>query len=199
MAIFGISVARHCEVHTNEDELNLVHFACMRCGLPDLLNPDTQLCSDCGNTSYRHGRKERVILHLFERAGVTGYVHDRAATTCGKERPDFRFDDPTHVTVVEVDEFQHAAYECERVRMINLCQASWKPHVFIRYNPDPFTTAGRVLDPPDEHRHRKLLEVLHLARTLPPINTPNLMLRVVHLFYDGHVRGPPMFNPIVVQ
>lgn len=194
VAIFGISVARHCEVHHNADELNLVHFACERCGLPDLLHPDTRLCGDCGNTSYRHGRKERVVLHLFEREGVTGYVHDRAATTCGGERPDFRFDDATHVTVVEVDEFQHRTYECERVRMINLCQASWKPHVFIRYNPDSYTTNGRTYDPSDEHRHKKLLEVLRAARAFPPIDSAAAMLRVAHLFYDGHVPGPTSFK-----
>lgn len=179
--------ARHCEFHRNCEELNLVHRTCASCGLPDLLQPETRLCPDCDPRAlqvYRRGRKERVVLHVLEAAGVLGFVHDRAASECGGERPDFRFDDPTHVTVLEVDENQHRLYECERARMFNLCQASWKPHVFIRYNPDPFTRDGVWCDPSDSHRHKKLLEVVAACRGLPPIESAADLVRVTYLFYD---------------
>jgi hypothetical protein len=203
LALWGVSVARHCETHRQAEELNLVHQRCASCGLPDLLAPDTQLCDTCDPNAlatYRRGRKENVIRRVFEEAGLH-FVHDRVvARGCGRERPDFRFDDPAHVTIVEVDENQHRLYSCERARMVNLCQASWKPHVFIRYNPDGFTTAGRARDCDDKYRHRKLLEVLAAARSLPPVEDPRHMLRVVHLFYDGFRRGdPPVFECVSME
>ena len=203
IALWGVTRARHCETHKIDGEMNLVHRTCVSCALPDLLQPDTGLCPDCdpaAMAAYRRGCKERMILHLFNREGVTGFVHDRPANGCGRERPDFRFDGPTHVTVVEVDEDQHRLYACERARMVNLCQASWKPHVFIRYNPDPYVTNGKTQDPGDSQRHKELLSVLATARALPPTEDRLDTLRTTRLFYDGHITGDPtIFTRVDVE
>ncbi len=196
-ALWGMNVARHCDIHRNPDELNLVHENCAACHLPGLLSLDTRLCDTCDpeTRAYYRGRKERVIKHVLQDAGLI-FVHDKVVDghkTCGGERPDFRFEDATHVTVVEVDENQHErnSQNCEVIRMMNLCYAQWLPHVFIRYNPDEFKTDGHIYDCDDKYRHAKLLEAVRMARALPIVEDPRDMLRVTYLFYDGYRRGTP--------
>ena len=70
--------------------------------------------------------------------------HDRTIDggECERYRPDFVFDAGTHMVVLEVDERQHKEYQqlCEQQRMVNISQAFGMQTLFIRYNPDGFTT-----------------------------------------------------------
>jgi hypothetical protein len=58
---------------------------------------------------------------------------------CSKHRPDLFIDFGTHCVIIEVDENQHTAYECEQKRMIALYEdIGFRKVVFIRFNPDAY-------------------------------------------------------------
>ena len=74
---------------------------------------------------------------------------------CGKYRPDFVYERPSSVVVVEFDENQHKTYalRCELARMAEVslgyggCPVHW-----VRYNPDSFRMNGVAAEPCDSTR-----------------------------------------------
>ena len=85
---------------------------------------------------------------------------------CGKYRPDFVYELPTSVVIVEFDERQHAdrALKCELTRMaeISLGYGGMPVH-WIRYNPDPFGHDGIRYNPDKAKREALLLSQLRQA------------------------------------
>jgi len=202
-ALYGSTIARHCSRHRVEGEENLVYQRCPMCGLVDLLHPTLGVCDTCDPSAfmkYRRGRKERVVLRLFEGLGYD-FVHDtRNPGGCLATRPDFRFEATSGIIViVEVDEEQHTARgytpECELARMKNMVHASWTPHVFIRYNPDAYTTNGIKFNPPISERHRVLCKTLDTCLELP---YDSIMLRETRLFYDGYTPRNDTLNVLEI-
>jgi hypothetical protein len=107
-------------------------------------------------------------------------------------RPDFFFDARSHAVVLEVDENQHVAYECERKRMVDVASTVGLPTVFVRFNPDGYKPApGTRAVPKMEGRRDVLLKVLrhHLLSGLRVSEEELMQSRtgawVVRLFYDG--------------
>jgi len=103
---------------------------------------------------------------------------------CGKYRPDFVWEMPGHVVVLEVDEQQHAypGYSCEDKRMLDIWNSyGGMPVVMIRMNPDAFKLEGTTRKVSWERRLQLLKDTLkkHLA-------CPGQHLFAVHrLFYDN--------------
>ena len=80
------------------------------------------------------------------------FVHDKTvAGGCSRRRPDILIDCGTHVVIVEIDEDQHADYDCscERKRAMQLWtdvnaargHGEFKAIVFVRFNPDRYVDA----------------------------------------------------------
>lgn len=62
---------------------------------------------------------------------------------CSRRRPDLLLDMGTHIIIVEIDENRHTEYDCscENRRLMELSQdLQHRPIVFIRFNPDGYTT-----------------------------------------------------------
>lgn len=93
------------------------------------------------------------------------------------------WDCDTHMLVVENDEWQHKdrLEWCECSRMVNISQSAGLPVVFIRYNPDPYSTEGVTHNPTPNTRRKALLAwVSHLKNT-----PPEYFIGLVQLFFDG--------------
>jgi hypothetical protein len=144
-----------------------------------MLNPESVKCDVCDPREYRRGRKERVIRGVLEDAGLTFTYNAPLGDGCVL-RPDFLFE----WGVVELDEYQHTSIgytpEGDVDRMKEIYRHLGKPTVFVRYNPDTYTTDGVVLDPSPRERHQVLIRVIRMCME---INIETLM--VVYLYYDG--------------
>lgn len=136
-------------------------------------------CSDCirtGKTILRQ-RKELHIRDLFDERNIT-YIHDKPLLNV-KYRPDFLL--PNNI-IVEVDEFQHKAVNCQaEIDRMKLIVNEIGPVLFIRYNPDtykPFLGEKQSL----EKREEVLLNTIEheLKRDR------NKSIEIMYLFYDGY-------------
>jgi hypothetical protein len=86
--------------------------------------------------------------------------------------------------VLEVDENQHKSYEyeCEYIRMINICQALGISTIFIRYNPDSYRDINKKICGPTKNKRKyTLLECIKYANEIP-----SNFCEVIYLYYDGY-------------
>ena len=137
----------YCEIHhVQGDHVNLIEQVCRACGLMNILRDG--LCLYCNPASKRQVlNKQNDVKDWLQASGYRVISCDKRIDggVCGKERPDFVLEtDGGFFVVIEVDEFQHAAYliECENTRMVNISQSLGAPTMFIRFNPDPYTVGA---------------------------------------------------------
>jgi len=188
LAIYGTETTRlRCETHKHDDDINLVEKECQSCHLPNILNKNN-FCSNCEPSIYAKvtKRKEKHIADLLTLNGFI-FTNDRVpnGTNCGRERPDFVFDQGTHIIILEVDEDQHKGYQClcEQTRMVNITQSFGGIPVFwIRYNPDDFKLPNKSKSNISQNtRESYLLRWIKYAMTRQSKN----LLEVIYLFYNG--------------
>lgn len=134
-------------------------------------------------------REKQVAKWLMD-AGVqwTSWNKQLPESACGRYRPDFVFDSPSHVVVLEVDELEHAqpGYECDNRRMLDVFNAyGGTPVVFLRYNPDAPTLGGEKRKFTAQRRKKVLLSELRTALAQPPRHA----LSIVRLFYSDTTDG----------
>jgi len=96
--------------------------------------------------------KERAVVeHIAELYPNHAWVTDKKVQGgCSAKRPDMVVDLLTHVLVIEIDENKHACYEpiCDNKRTMELSRDfAHRPLVFIRFNPDAYTTEDRTRVP----------------------------------------------------
>lgn len=119
-----------CETHKLSDDLNIIERPCEKCGLPYYLLPN-KLCEICDiDFSKVKISEELIVKNLLDHHKISYLSHNKVLTkTNSRIRPDFIIlhgDDPkeppTHITVLEVDEFQHKNYQCpkDQRRMIEI-------------------------------------------------------------------------------
>jgi hypothetical protein len=92
------------------------------------------------------------------------------------------------IVILEVDEDQHKdrPCECEQTRMMNISQALGAERtVWIRYNPDAFTSPESRAWTTNAKRHKVLKNWLVWALTSELAYT----ISVIHLFFDGFREG----------
>ncbi len=177
--------------------VNLVEKRCASCGLMEVVDEHGR-CGTCSPELFRKVRlaKQRTVQAWLDAASDLTYeLTDRVlpdGRACGVyARPDFLFDAGGHAVVLEVDENQHVAYECERKRMVELASTIGLPTVFVRFNPDGYKPApGTRAVPNIEARRDVLLKVLrhHLGELR--VSEEELLQSqtgawCVRLFYDG--------------
>lgn len=182
-----------CYYHAEIDDIYIYAKECVKCGLKQLLDKD-EICNTCNpENELKHlHRKELQIKDYLIEHGITKFAHDKRIDkgVCGKERPDFVFDCGTHFVVLDLDEFQHkrGKYECENVRMFNISQSLALPTVFIRYNPDNYSTVEGGKRTPGANFGVRAEYLVKWIQYLTTIQLP-CYLSVVYLFYDGNINN----------
>ena len=183
---------------------------CRHCGGTHLCKHCRLVCvrrkfEDCYTCSkWMHGdpvyRKEQKIKRLLNRAAEEGIFplydrHNRRVSAdlnidvYGMARPDFLWQMPSFVILLEIDEMQHKTYDitCEKKRELDLLNsAKGKPVYLIRYNPDSFSTAYKHSTTPFYERERLLVDLLEHVLVDTPKETlfgDNIFVKS-YLFYD---------------
>ena len=196
-------IPKRCELHKQDDDINLVERTCGNCELPEILNADN-LCTYCDPKKFLGFRlgKQREVKAYLEVNNVKIDSYDRAIfqTDCNlKTRPDFTFDCHTHNIVLEVDENAHGNKNelCECTRMVNIAQAFMCPTIFIRYNPDHYYVKGKKMDPIKNVRLKLLLQWL---RHLMALNHADLVkygyCSMIQLYYNEF--KPSCIEPVII-
>jgi len=203
IAIYGLTEQKHCEMHKEKNEYNLVENECKSCGLLMILS-ENQLCGYCDPTMIKNHilHKQRIVKKFLDDQNIKYTAYDKTIESCGRERPDFLFDCGTHYVILEVDEHQHnlANYNkdnlnCETIRMRNIAESLGMKTVFIRYNPDKFKTNSEVHNPTTNYRHKILSQCLKsfINKKYNKLH----ILTVVKLFYDNCKPNRPRISILV--
>ena len=122
---------------------------------------------------------------------------------CSKRRPDLLLDLIYQIVIIEIDENQHADYDCacQNKRTMELSQdVRHRPIVFIRFNPDDYKKDGTNItscwgqnkkgicvikkSKKDEWVQRLNILEEHINYWLNPENTTNKTVETIQLFYD---------------
>ena len=191
----GIGVAMWCELHAMPTHVNMVERECGGCNLVSILN-DNNLCEYCRTPMTEQQKitlkKQREVqTHLDADAELCEYEftdrkirveQDILCTT--NYRPDFLWDQVTHIVILEVDETQHKAgsYQCEEIRMRNIAESLMRPVIFIRFNPDAYKVEGLSQKCAPAARIKILKQWLMYSYDS---NNVVGVVDTVHLFYDG--------------
>ena len=116
---------------------------CVRCFVH--LFPDTRVSRD-----YKTRERTVVDFVVNEFPGVTWICDKRVSNGCSARRPDLLCDLGDQVLMVEIDENQHATYDCscENKRLMELSRdVGHRSLVVIRFNPDEYVAADGVKHP----------------------------------------------------
>ena len=196
---------RHCAVHAPPGASSLAAIPCAGCGLPDVLtNGKCKLCDPEVVARIRHAKEERVAVALAAAdIPIAGRDVVLEGSQCVMARPDFQVlgREGAHWVYVECDEWQHRHIprECEVTRMRNLAEARGQPVVFIRFNPDGYTTeASHDKRPvPQPRRHQMLVDAVREAVRTGP--RPGDVVSALWLFYDGFDARIPTWTTVVAS
>jgi len=122
---------------------------------------------------------------------------------CSRRRPDLLLDLGYQLIIVEIDENQHADYDCscENKRIMELSQdVGHRPIIFIRFNPDKYIKNSKTISSCWSTNN---LGVCNVSKTklkewnnrldmlkeqiiywIEPINKTNKTIEIIQLFYD---------------
>ena len=144
-------------------------------------------------------KEKRVIEYIKLKFSDYELVFDKAIGS-SKKRPDCYFRFGNYIIIVEIDENQHRAYNCDDDRSIQLLQDAGMNLLFIRFNPDGYidsdgvkhpscfrnTINGVKLDTKMEKEWDNRLSMLGFYIQYYIEGVPDRMLTVKKLFYDGY-------------
>jgi hypothetical protein len=136
-----------------------------------------ELCRTCAPVPSNHAREresrmaaklvkwaETDLIPIYTTWNRQNPMADPAQ--CGKYRPDFIYERPASVVVIEFDENQHRSYtlRCELARMAEVSLGyGGSPVHWVRYNPDSFRVNGAVAEPSEASRSSMLLTQMQWA------------------------------------
>ena len=168
---------------------------CIRCFVH--MFPDNQVVK-------RYKTKEAAVVEFIKASFPDNVItFDKSVDGgCSRYRPDILIDCLTHSIIIEVDENQHASYDCtcENKRLMTLFQdLGSRPLVMIRFNPDGYMnlhgknvkscfihTNKRGLPKVAHERHwNDRLNVLKTRIYYHTLHISEQEITVEHLFYDG--------------
>ena len=138
-----------------------------------------------------HMVKQEIVREWLDLHGYKDkYKYNNSVSQLLNLRPDFLFYRNDHYVVVEIDEFQHSnSYDNEELRMIYITFALGLPTIFLRYNPDSYTTEGTLYFPSISERLSILVKQLeyYLNISRSDINDKQYSYcSVVYLYYDNY-------------
>ena len=145
-----------------------------------------------------------VVEYVKTKFAELSWIADKIIqNACSKRRPDLLLDLGYQVIIVEVDENQHADYDCscENKRIMELSQdVGHRPIVFIRFNPDEYEKYGTnitscwgcdmnglcVVKKSKKNEWTERLHVLEetISYWINPENTTSKTIETIQLFYD---------------
>ena len=144
----------YCKEHS---KVGMVDVVSKRCKTPlcyTLVSKGYEYCLRChiymipNSPRVRNYKtKERAVIdYVMSSFPSFTYATDkRIEGGCSMRRPDLMIDFGYQVIIVEVDENQHTDYDCscENKRLMELSlDVGHRPIVFIRFNPDGYTSDG---------------------------------------------------------
>lgn len=186
---FGERQADFCEAHKGTGDVDQREEKCSICGLCGHLDEQSR-CRYCNPETFERKIKERQlrVQRWLDQNHTTKYtLTDRRVFVyglgCIRQRPDFLYDFPTHVVILEVDEDQHKKRSvCDETRMINIAQIFRRKTVFVRYNPDEYHTNGLEMTCPHEER---MIVLRRWLTELEGVENVTHVVSCVHLFFDN--------------
>jgi hypothetical protein len=145
-----------------------------------------------------------VVEYVKTKFPKMSWVADKIIqNACSKRRPDLLLDLGYQVIIVEVDENQHADYDCscENKRIMELSQdVGHRPIVFIRFNPDEYEKDGTnisscwecdknglcIVKKSKKNEWTDRLHVLEdtISYWVSPENITSKTIETIQLFYD---------------
>lgn len=147
----------YCKEHiTNKEMIDVRSLRCKNDWCDTRINKTTNKNDGYCLFCYVNMFPDRAITRNYKtkESCVVKYVKDtyeeydwiadkKVEGGCSKRRPDLMLDLGYQVVIIEVDENQHTDYECscENKRLMEISQdLGHRPIVFIRFNPDDYTT-----------------------------------------------------------
>lgn len=202
-----------CEIHKQDDDINIIEKECSNCNLTYFLNEKTGLCNDCNDYVVKrvHKAKEKETVLFLKENGIEFMSEDKIPTDgCSRYRPDAVIDYNSFLVIVEIDEHQHNGYtqKCELTRMMQLHQDyGGIPVIFVRFNPDNYKVyqrntdvyssginykiqneqGNKVIIKPSKKRLYELLDLLNRFKNLSEKDDNKYPpLSVCYMFYDNY-------------
>jgi len=210
--------AKFCAVHKLKDMINITEKKCINtwCDntIPRKKNfedycrfcyvnmfPDKPICR---NYKTKETATAEFITTNFP--NFTWNLDKKIEDGCSKRRPDLMCDLGYQVIIVEIDENQHTDYDCscENKRIMQLSQdLDHRPIVFIRFNPDGYTSSNNekisscwsitpktgILkiksNKKDEWNERLSALQSQIEYWCNETNKTEKTIEIVQLFYDG--------------
>ena len=145
-----------------------------------------------------------VVNYITTQFPIENWIADKQISGgCSKRRPDLLLDLLTKVVIIEVDENQHIDYDCscENKRIMELSQdVGHRPIIFIRFNPDEYTSDGKTVTSCWSNNKRGICTIKKTKQRewndrlsalsqcvdywLHPENIPDKTVEIIQLFYD---------------
>ena len=207
--------ALYCNKHKKDDMIDVIHKRCkadydcdtianrkykgycLRCF--QYLFPDEHI-----TRNYKTKEREVVNFIKTEFNNYDWVADKKVSDGCSKRRPDLYIDLGYQIIIIEIDEDQHNQYDCscENKRLMEISQDfGHRPLVFIRFNPDKYTTlngkdnkscwkikrdTGRcVINRKNEWKRRLNILKNQVSYWLNEKNKTNKTVDVIHLFFNG--------------
>ena len=127
---------------------------CFRCYC--VLHPDAII-------PRKYKLKENYVVEALKQhfqETVTMVLDKPVEDGCSRRRPDVAIDFGSHCLMIEIDEHQHASYECEQKRMIELYEdIGFRNIVFLRFNPDGYMQGKQKYKTPFEYTPTGILKL----------------------------------------
>ena len=204
-----------CSEHKSENMVDVKHKTCK-----------THLCNIRVKDKY-DGYCLRCYIHLFpdnpnarnyktKEKNVTDFItinfqnlnwiiDKKVQDGCSKRRPDLLLDLGYQIIIIEIDENQHADYDCscENKRIMELSKdVGHRPIIFIRFNPDDYKNINNenitscfgidnrsgvlIVKKSKQKEWNERLNVLKnvIEYWINPANKTDKMIEIIQLFYD---------------
>jgi len=183
-----------CEIHKLLTDIKLVEKQCPNCDDTLYFPENQEFCMDCGQ--YRElalVKFKETIIYNFLKTNNISFIYNKLITK-GKSRyrPDFLITTSYGYIILEVDEHQHKfgyydeSKEISRMYTIYNDILITKPNaqvLFIRYNPDKYKGIQYKIKQRQDYLYTLITYLLSL-------DTINMKLGVIYLFYDGFDNNP---------
>ena len=148
--------------------------------------------------------KEREVVNSIRKVypDFTWVADKKVADGCSRRRPDLLLDLGTHIVIIEIDENKHDSYDCscENMRVMEISRdVGHRPIVFIRFNPDGYTSSqtGKKISScwrlnklgvmsivkTKQHEWDERMNTLMLQIQYWNDNPPTKMIETVQLYY----------------
>ena len=162
------------------------------------LFPDKPVCLNYKTKEYS------VVEYVKNKYPDFTWIADKLIKDgCSKRRPDLLLDLGYQVIIIEIDENQHINYDCscENKRIMELSQdLNHRPIIFIRFNPDDYTSQGKnitscwgnnmkgicVVKKSKKKEWEERLESLNnqISYWINPDNKTEKTIEIIQLYYD---------------